>query len=132
VLRRAKVVFQILNENSAGKWPSDDEWRRLLPAWFVALCAPERTPEEAQAELSFWRALSPDEKISATQQTKWSVGDWVYWFEPANRQWYWWSGVAKDENTAAVELETLDWPTPFGAFEWLLRCSGAREIDAAD
>jgi hypothetical protein len=129
-LDRAKAVLKIVNENSAGEWPSDARWRELLPDWFVSRCAPEMTKEEAQAETIKWRKLTREEQVRWDSEHQWSLGEWLYWLQPGKRQWYWWDGVALDDNTAVIAVEVQDWPFPWGALGWLLRAAGADEVEA--
>jgi hypothetical protein len=48
VLDRVREVLLAVDHTAQHGWPADDAvWRTELPAWLVAFCAPEETPEEA-------------------------------------------------------------------------------------
>jgi hypothetical protein len=46
VLLRATEVLRAVVTHS-DKWPSEDEWKAILPTWFVATCAAPITIEQA-------------------------------------------------------------------------------------
>jgi hypothetical protein len=127
VLSRAKQVLARVDEY-APRRPSDDEWRRVLPAWFVARCAPELSSQEAEAALSRWRAMSPSDQREAEKQHRWPLLDWLYWLEPERRGWFWWDANASDDSHAVVAVEVQGWPFPWGALSWLLRAAGADQV----
>jgi hypothetical protein len=129
VLDRAKSVLKLVAEKGLGTWPSDDEWRRLLPTWFVSACAPTKTREEATAWLAWWRTLSPDEQARLARDEAWSVPDWTYWFQPGNRQWYWWDTALADEDNLLLAVEAREWPFPWGGLRWLFRAAGAHDLE---
>jgi hypothetical protein len=132
VLDKAKAVLKAVNQHSTGAWPSDDQWREFLPEWFVSRCAPELTQEQAEAETARWRKLSREEQVRWEEERQWSVGNWVYWFEPTNRAWYWWDGVAIDDATLVIAVEVDNWPFPWGALAWLFRAAGANRVEAEE
>lgn len=129
VLERTKSVLKLMNDAGTRQWPTDDCWRHWLPEWFVARCRPELTVEEAEAEMARRNRLPAEEQKRAAEE-RWSLLNWVYWFEPNNRQWYWWDGVVLDPNHLAVAIEVDAWPFPWGSLSWLLRASGAEKVEA--
>jgi hypothetical protein len=130
VIERARAVLALVNQHSAGEPPSDVEWGELLPAWFVSRCGPELSQEQAEEETARWRALSRDEQIRWEEERRWSLADWIYWFKPENRCWYWWDAKPLDDKVLVVAVEAYEWPFPSGALAWLLQASGAERIDA--
>ncbi len=130
VMKRAKEVLMLVNERGAGEWPADAQWPELLPNWFVDRCAPAQTQEEAETWLAWWKALPPEEQGRVEQQKAWSLDDWLYWFLPENRAWFWWDAVAVDVDSLVVAVETYEWPFPSGSLAWLLRASGAVSVEA--
>jgi hypothetical protein len=130
VIEKAKAVLIAVSDNSTGEWPSTDRWRELLPSWFVARCGPELSQEQAEAETARWRGLSRDEQIRWEEERRWSLANWVYWFRPDNRYWYWWDAKPISDNALAVAVETHQCPFPSGALLWLLRASGAELVEA--
>ncbi len=129
VLSRAQEVMRIIVDCAGTPWPKPDEWRALLPEWFLAASGPERTTEEIEQWLRWWRSLPPDISGRVEREQKWSLDDWLFWVDPKERQWFWWDGVIVDSNTARVEVDVPGWPTSLGAVEWLLRAAGAIEVD---
>lgn len=130
VLARAAEVMRVVNHHSTGDWPTNDAWRSLLPGWFVHRCAPERTREEAETWLAQWRQLPPDEQSRMDRESAWSLLNWIKWFVPADRSWYWWDAKVIDPNYVAVAVEVDQWPFPWGALAWLFRAAGATDVDA--
>lgn len=124
VLGRCKEVLRIVLENSMGKWPSMDKWRNLLPQWFIERCAREITMEEAEKRLN----LSIEERKEINRKEGWTLSAWLYWFNPEERQWFWWDAKINDEDTIIITVECLSWPFPWGALEWLFISLGAESI----
>ena len=108
-------------------WPSVSEWRAILPRWFVEACSEEITKEEAERRRLL--PISDREKLSE----RWSVGAWVHWMKPEERQWYWWDATMESSDFIELFLEVSGFPVPAGSLKWLLMASGAlaSEIDNA-
>jgi hypothetical protein len=129
VLARAKQVLEVVLHQDPQNWPSGEAWHRLLPEWFVEQCAKEKSQEEADEWLRQWDSLSWEEKVSLSKTIECSLGGWVYWFQPEQRQWYWWEATILDSNTICVTVEIDEWPLAWGALDWLLRASGATTVE---
>jgi hypothetical protein len=102
-LGRAREVLEIVVGRAAepGEWPGVEEWRSLLPTWFVARCV-------------------DDAEVRDCVLDKWSLRAWTYWFQPGLRKWRWWdAGV--DGDRLVVSLLVLQRPYLRGALEWLLK-----------
>lgn len=99
-----------------------------MPDWFVRACAPEPTQQEATAWLARWQRLSPEEQAREEESRAWTLLDWVYWFRPENREWYWWNACVPNSDLALVEVQIDGWPAPTGDLRWLLRAAGAVEV----
>src|SRR5688572_19474103 len=84
VLSRCKEALRSVIGVNIEPWPSDDEWERILPQWFVKACFPEITREEAERRRKL--PMAEQERLAE----EWSVGAWAYWFQPSERSWYWW------------------------------------------
>ena len=69
-------------------------------------------------------------KLWSRGQTRRCLSGWVYWFQPGKREWFWWDAAVDTDTRFWVALEQHDWPCPVGAFEWLLRASGALEVNS--
>lgn len=125
LLARAREVMRAVLSNG-DPWPDLEAWRQVLPSWFVLRCAPEQTKEEAERwlALAWWRKLPAEEMARATDESGWSLANWLYWLEPEQREWYWWDGRVVDHDTARIVVDAQDVPATLGALEWLLKAAG--------
>ena len=128
VLTRCREVLRVVIDHQIGRWPKVDEWRQLLPGWFVDSSSDE-SEEEVEQWLAEWRSLPLDRRAAAEEKRPWSLADWLAWLEPEERQWFWWSASVEDDNTLRVELEVHGSPAPMDAFTWLARAAGATSVD---
>ena len=122
VLDRSREVLGIVLRQSAASWPSVEQWRTLLPKWFVDACAEEITRAEAERR----RSLPMPERERLAEH--WSVGAWVHWLKPSERQWFWWDVHQTSPNDMMIHVEVNDFPFPAGALKWLLKTAGASSV----
>ena len=133
VLAKARAVLAAVDEATLSGWPPDHEWASRLPAWFVAECAPEQSREAAEREMEAHRALPWKDQALLAQTEKWSLLNWVFWFRPEERAWYWWDSAAPPDNRkVVVEVVAEGSPIASGALDWLLRASGSGPIDESE
>jgi len=132
VLTKVKEVLRIISSTCYNKLPLDNEWFKILPDWFIAQCVPEMSSEQIEEWLVWWRKLSNEEQIKADREKKWSLLDWVYWFEEDNRVWFWWDAIEKSPNLLLVYVEVREWPFPWGALRWLFKAAGAIDVESKD
>jgi hypothetical protein len=137
ILQRCQEVMQLIIRFQIEKWPSEEEWYKLLPKWFISACAPEKTPEEEAEYLERWRQLSTKEQVLLEEESSWSVMEWVSWFEPSDnpcdqRYWFWWDAFITDPSTLLVAIAVVDIPFPSESLFWLLKASGAIKIEEAN
>lgn len=126
--RTREVLCVVVVASTGAGWPSLEEWRGLLPRWFVDACGHQRSKDEEMRWLQRWRSASPAEKAHLEREQPWSLADWVHWFRPGERQWRWWSWrVAGD--VAVVQVAADQDPCPLAALVWLLRAAGATEVN---
>jgi hypothetical protein len=123
VLDRCKEVLHLVLQPDSEVWPSTDEWRSILPEWFVEKSREELSQQEEERELQ----LPLKERIRLNE--RWSVGAFLHWFQPSERYWYWWDAVVQDANTLHIKVIADDVPFPSGSLDWLLRASGALSVD---
>jgi hypothetical protein len=128
VIGRCREVLAPVIARQAAPWPADDEWSALLPSWFVRACVSEQSEGESAAWLARWQALSPDEQAREAETAEWSLLNWVEWFRPEMREWFWWDAAAESGDVAVVEVQIDGWPAPTGALKWLLRAAGAVDV----
>ena len=133
VLSRVIAVLQVIDESSPDGWPSNEEWARKLPKWFISACAPAMTQDEAERWLAWWKALPAAEQAKAEAEKEWSLDNWLYWMRPENRQWFWWDGKTLDDcGHIMVAVAVEDWPFAWGSLRWLFKAAGASALDAED
>lgn len=122
VLARVKEALVLAVDRDIQRWPTVDEWRAILPKWFVEKCADEISREEAERR----RNLPMDERKRLADQ--WSVGAWTHWFKPSERSWYWWDARVVDKDRLKIEVVVENVPFAMGSLKWLLRAAGAIEV----
>ena len=103
-----------------------EAWRNILPRWFVEKFAPEIAPEEAVRR----RSLPMEERMQLAET--WSLGAWVYWQKPSERQWEWWDAEATSPHSLRVMVIVAGFPFPSGSLQWLFRCCGATSFELAE
>ena len=130
VVEKAKAVLTLVNEHSRKAWPNNDQWRGILPEWFLAECGPELTVEQAERQVELERHLSFEQRAALEREARWSAADWTYWLHPDQRLWFWWDAALVTKNDFFVAIETHEWPFPSGALKWLLRACGADTVEA--
>ena len=128
VFQQVKDVMRIISEQTLSEWPSDEQWKSLLPEWFLSACAAPKTKEESDKFMAHWRSLPPAQKLQAEREEVWSLEAWLHWVNPPNRVWTWWDARVIDLNTIIVAVEVTDWPFPWGALRWLFRAAGSRQL----
>jgi hypothetical protein len=114
------VLITILKDGSLSR--DVEGWAAGLPSWFVSQCVRDLTETE-MAEFLSW----PLEKRMAWGE-KWSLADWLHWFEPEQRQWEWWGAKCPSASELLITLLPLDTPFAHGALDWLCSCAGADEV----
>lgn len=129
VLEKVRAVLEVaLSEVVTRGAPDSVTLRSLLPRWFLDASGHELSREEAEAHLNWLKKLPQEEQTRIEKEAKWSLPDWLYWFRPTERYWYWWDAVVEDGNTIRVAVEVVDWPFPWGSLEWVFRAAGATEM----
>lgn len=125
---RVRSVMREVVSHTASSWPRYDEWIRHLPQWFVDACSTTLSESEVEAFLARWRASSPVERASMEAQQPWELEEWLYSMAPYNRAWTWWDARVELE-AIFVTIQVYEWPVAWGGLAWLLRASGAQEVD---
>ena len=103
---RVREALTPVLEHQEGAWPSLDEWKTLLPSWFVEACVDDRQVRDCVLD-------------------KWSLRAWLHWLQPDQRQWRWWDAEAVDETRLRVRLLPLADPYLKGSVNWLLAVAAA-------
>lgn len=139
VLDRVKYVLGLVAENTNPDWPTLEQWRAMLPGWFVASFDPSPLAEPIEPSHQWWEKASmlPPSEFKDARRARliemarqWDLEGWLYWFKPANREWRWWDARLLDDGTTfMIELEAQDWLTPKDALIKLCLASGAEDVD---
>jgi hypothetical protein len=108
VLDRTRQVMRLIATSQRADWPSDDDWRRRLPDWFL------RNFDSHTHE-----ALLAD-------PTLWDFGSWL----DAMRKpgWEWWSSESNDQGGIVRCIAYSD-PFAIEPLMYLLRAAGASEVE---
>lgn len=110
-LERVKGVMAVVASYRPDNWPSDEEWERLLPSWFVTQ-AKAHTSEEIKRDERLW--------------------DWEGWLDAMKiRGWEWWSSAVDDAGWTAY-LVAHSWPYGSGPLEYVAYSSGASVVTITD
>lgn len=103
-----------------------DAWGQVLPRWFTSKCGPEIIIEEAVRR----RSLPMEQRLILAET--WSLGAWVHWLKPTERQWAWWDAQVISPRSLRVVVLVKGYPFPAGSLQWLLKCSGAKSVEQLD
>ena len=128
-LSRCREVLIAIDTVSATFWPSLQEWRSVLPQWLVQKFKPEPTAQEQRQSEARWKGMPQNERAIEASNAQWSLANWIAWFVPDEREWFWWDAVAKGIDAATIRVETIGYPAPLGSLDWLLRSAGATHVE---
>ncbi len=104
-LVRIREALAPVLDHQEGAWPSVDEWKTILPGWFVDACVDDRQVRDCVLD-------------------RWSLRAWLHWLQPEERQWRWWDGEVLDATHLRVRLLPLTDPYLKGSVTWLLTVAG--------
>ncbi|MFE1961379.1 HEAT repeat domain-containing protein [Streptomyces sp. NPDC059479] len=123
----------------ATTWPTDDQWRSILPTWFVERCAPETPVRQGTAAdwLAWWRGPTQQQReteMKTDAVADWRLSDWINLFDPDAmadvRSWRWWDTGVRTTSTGWVRFGTDGHPYGGrGALLWLIEAAGGYDID---
>lgn len=123
ILDATRQVWAIAIKQSNPGETSLDEWKKLFPKWFVEKFGSEISMEEATRR----RALPMQERRRLAET--WSLGAWMHWLKPSERQWAWWDAEIVSPQLLQVKVVVDGFPFPAGSLQWLLKCCGARSAE---
>jgi hypothetical protein len=123
VLKSARDVLLAALGHSAQDALTLEQWRAVLPTWFVEKFAPEISMDEAVRR----RSLPMEERARLAEN--WSLGAWVHWLKPSERQWVWWDAEVTSTRLLRVKVVVGGFPFPSGSLKWLFECSGASSFE---
>lgn len=112
-LSRVLAVIHEIAKHGRDEWPSDDEWRTVLPDWLK-----QQLPELTREETERLMATTPREQWD---KLPWEFGSWLD--AVRDRGWKWW-GYKQRGNTATLVLHIAMFPERIGTFKEILRTAG--------
>ena len=62
---------------------------------------------------------------------RYTIGNWIEWFKPNERIWFWWGATVLDETNNdyfVFTVKAIDEIFLLGALKWLFLGSGAVEV----
>jgi hypothetical protein len=121
VLDRCKDILRVVIDPAISLDAPGEKWKPLLPAWFTDACSPEITRAEAEEILAGPNGFNRYAEM-------WSLSDFLHWFKPGARQWFWLNGKVQTPDKLVVALQVDGWPFPWGALHFLLKAAGAKSI----
>jgi hypothetical protein len=123
VLARCREVMRTVLAQPEDPWPSVEQWRQILPRWFVEAGGEEIRPEDEAREQARIAKLTFEE----LEKLPWPAGLWVSTFE-GGRSWYWWDAEVVSPKHLSVKLAVEGHPWSEGAVRWLLIAAGAKHV----
>ncbi|WP_139167245.1 hypothetical protein [Chromobacterium sphagni] len=111
--RLLEIVREVSIRNSE-EWPSDDDWRAILPVW-LKTAIPELSKEET------------DRLLEKTPKEKWDSLPWEFlsWLDALrDRGWEWWGYKMIENSAATIVLHIARVPERIDSFRELLRACG--------
>lgn len=128
VLARVERTLSCVLQNCRPYWPTSEQWSRILSEDFVGQFSPEATAEEVEIWLKQWRTLSPENRKIAEDTIGWTLTNWIEWFRPDERYWYWWGASVKGENRIYADILSEEVIFPKESFDWLFVANGAGSV----
>jgi hypothetical protein len=108
ILQRAREVMRAVADAQTARWWNDDEWKRILPAWFLATFE-----GHSDADL----VANPD---------LWDFGSWLDAMKDPG--WEWWS-TQQTAHGGTVRAAAHSDPYSIEPLAYLLRASGATDVE---
>jgi len=123
VLARCREVMRAVLTQPEVPWPSVEQWRKVLPRWFVE-AGGEESPGNMRAPTTTMRQMTFEE----LEKMPWPAAAWVNTFEDG-RSWYWWDAEVVSPNHLRIKLAVEGHPWSEGPIRWLLIASGAMHVE---
>lgn len=95
-------------------WPSESQWRVMLPAWFLS-----KTVVRSQAEVEYIMQHVPRQHWS---QLAWGLDSWLDVLH--DREWRWWS-YHRMGHEMVIFFELTSWPALLATFDFVLQAADA-------
>lgn len=104
ILNKAKEIMRCISQFAfTNTWPDDQEWKTILPKWFVD------------------SMILKSEKDRDNDEYLWHFESWIE--SVYHRAWVWWSSKI-EENSITIVLETLNIPYLFESLLYVFYAQG--------
>ena len=106
VLSKITNIMTTIEKQSTDSWPTDDNWKLILPKWFVNSFV-NLSQEEARVLLA------------NTPKSEWSKLPWDFgsWLDAIRVKGWICRGIEQENNRILIKLEIIEWPASLEAFE---------------
>ncbi len=111
VLARVQSVLRPIFQHQHQPALSNEQWKTLLPAWFVDSL--EYPGNDTHAIVDGW-----------------DLEGWLYWYV-AERQWWWWDAEVTSDDELEIVIDRHGEPAVWGDLRLLLCLSGAADAEIA-
>lgn len=125
VLSISKTVLITILELTKKGCSDESVWASLLPKRFVDACPPFPSPEEMEA----YERLPLEERVERDRTEGWPLRAVMNAFLVLERWWSWWDAVVLDRDHVVVAVQVSEWPFPWEVLRWVLRGSGAIDVE---
>ena len=122
VLDRVKELLRTILNSELSFDDKVEDWKALLPEWFLQSCR-EELPDETVA------AMLRTEAGRRELSQHWTVDGFLYWFSTENRYWWWWNGGFWDVSHLIIQVLVEGFPFPSDALAFLVQAAGATNFD---
>ncbi len=106
-ISKIKEVIEKIALYTNDTWPNDDEWKKILPHWFICAITSHTLKE-----------IYDNDKL-------WEYGSWLDAMK--QRGWEWW-GYNINDDGFTIQLVALTMPYSIEPFDYLLRQSGVEDF----
>jgi len=127
-LTRIKELLLLANTKWAEKIPpSDAEWLKLLPPWFLEVCPDPTSARQRKLEIESELSRPYVDDLEWQLSRHWEPAIWAFWMSPDERNWLWWDGNEKDRQSVVIGIDRLTdiYPQFPGEFVWMCAAAGA-------
>lgn len=118
IVMRTLEIMQLMLDAPTEKWPSEIEWKQILPNWFTD--ATQDWKKEGNGE------LGNSSLTNNTYKSSWDFSSWLRGMK--NRGWRW-LGYTLCQEELNVYTFIEDSPVYEGTLEHLLIAAGATDIE---
>ncbi|MBL9202286.1 MAG: hypothetical protein JNL39_17375 [Opitutaceae bacterium] len=121
VLQEVRELWAIVVWQEEPAKLSEEQWRAILPGWFVGSCVAESDSDGAQES-----RVGLGNAVACPPLT---LGEWMRQVAPPVRSWAWWAANVTAPHAFEVKVTTDNAGADLRALFWMLSCAGARAVE---